>query len=43
MKILIGEYIAEEIVSTETGEIFMEAGDEITEENLVLLEEMGYK
>jgi len=35
---LLGKFIAEDIVNYETGEIFAEAGDEITEELISLLE-----
>src|SRR5579862_1167557 len=40
---LIGHYIAEDLVNTKTGEIHAEAGEEITEKNLKLLNEQGYK
>ena len=39
----IGHYIAEDIVNPKTGEIYVEAGDEITEKNLKVLNEAGYK
>jgi DNA-directed RNA polymerase subunit beta len=39
---LLGRFLADELVSTETGEIFAEAGDEITEELLGELLEIGY-
>ena len=39
---LYGRYIAEELVNAETGEIFAEAGQEITAELLEQLEEAGY-
>jgi len=39
---LIGRFLADELVSTDTGEIFAEAGDEITEELLPELLELGY-
>ena len=35
---LIGKFISEDIVNTETGEIFAEAGEEITEELIALFE-----
>jgi DNA-directed RNA polymerase subunit beta len=40
---LIGHYIAEDQVNPKTGEIFAEAGEEITEKNLKVLIEAGYK
>ncbi|MEE3059341.1 MAG: DNA-directed RNA polymerase subunit beta, partial [Pseudomonadota bacterium] len=39
---LYGRFLADELISTETGEIFAEAGDEITEELLAKLGELGY-
>ena len=39
---LIGRFLADELVSYDTGEIFAEAGDEITEELLGELLELGY-
>ena len=39
---LIGRFLADELVSTDTGEIFAEAGDEITEELLSELLDLGY-
>src|SRR6185369_11085537 len=35
--------IAEDIVNPKTGEIYVEAGEEITEKNLKVLNEAGYK
>ena len=35
---LIGKFVSEDIVNTETGEIFAEAGEEITEELIALFE-----
>src|ERR1700739_926655 len=40
---LIGHYIAEDLVNAKTGEIHVEAGEEITEKNLNVLNEAGYK
>ena len=40
---LIGHYIAEDLVNTKTGEIYAEAGEEITEKSLKVLNEAGYK
>ena len=40
---LIGHYLAEELVNGRTGEICTEAGEEITEKNLKVLIEAGYK
>ena len=40
---LIGHYIAEDLVNAKTGEIYTEAGEEITEKNLKVLVEAGYK
>ena len=40
---LIGHYIAEDLVNAKTGEIYVEAGEEITEKNLKVLIEAGYK
>ncbi len=40
---LIGHYLAEDLVNPKTGEIYAEAGEEITEKNLKLLNEQGYK
>ncbi|MEC7731864.1 MAG: DNA-directed RNA polymerase subunit beta, partial [Pseudomonadota bacterium] len=39
---LYGRFLADELISAETGEIFAEAGDEITEELLAKLGELGY-
>ncbi len=38
---LEGKYVAEDIVNMETGEIFVEAGDELTEENVAELRDAG--
>jgi DNA-directed RNA polymerase subunit beta len=38
---LIGRYVAEDLVNLETGEIYAEAGEEITEAKLDLFEEVG--
>ncbi|MBX5452826.1 MAG: DNA-directed RNA polymerase subunit beta [Acidobacteriia bacterium] len=38
---LIGRYVAEDLVNYQTGEIYAEAGEEITEAKLTLLEEAG--
>jgi DNA-directed RNA polymerase subunit beta len=38
---LIGRYVAEDLVNMETGEIYAEAGEEITEAKLDLFEEAG--
>ncbi|MGL1922347.1 MAG: DNA-directed RNA polymerase subunit beta, partial [Hyphomicrobiales bacterium] len=40
---LFGHYIAEEVVNTETGEIYVECGDELNEEVLAILVEQGFK
>ena len=40
---LIGHYIAEDLVNAKTGEIYVEAGEEIDEKNLKVLAEAGYK
>ena len=40
---LVGHYLAEDLVNVKTGEIYAEAGEEITEKNLKLLVEAGYK
>ena len=40
---LLGHYIAEDLVNTETGEIYAEAGEEITEKSLKALSEAGFK
>ena len=40
---LIGHYIAEDLANGKTGEIYMEAGEEITEKNLKVLIDAGYK
>lgn len=37
---LVSQYFAEDIINEETGEIFVEAGDEITEETLGMIDEM---
>ena len=38
---LVGKFVAEDIVNMETGEIYAEAGDELTEEILAELRDMG--
>ncbi|MEM6626646.1 MAG: DNA-directed RNA polymerase subunit beta [Pseudomonadota bacterium] len=38
---LEGKFIAEDVVNMETGEIYAEAGDELTEENIAELREAG--
>ncbi|PZW39982.1 DNA-directed RNA polymerase subunit beta [Humitalea rosea] len=38
---LLGRYLAEDLVNLETGEIWVEAGEELTEPKLVLLEQAG--
>jgi DNA-directed RNA polymerase subunit beta len=38
---LLGRYVAEDLVNYQTGEIYAEAGEEITEAKLTLLEEAG--
>ena len=40
---LVGHYIAEDLVNPKTGEIYAEAGEEITEKTLKALNEAGYK
>ena len=40
---LLGHYIAEDLVNPKTGEIHVEAGGEITEKVLKVLNEAGYK
>ena len=40
---LVGHYIGEDLVNPKTGEIYAEAGEEITEKNLKALIEHGYK
>ena len=40
---LVGHYIAEDLVNPKTGEIYAEAGEEITEKTLKVLNEAGYK
>jgi DNA-directed RNA polymerase subunit beta len=40
---LIGHYIAEDLVNPKTGEIYAEAGEEITEKTLKAINEAGYK
>ena len=40
---LIGHYIAEDLVNAKTGEIYAEAGEEVTEKTLKTLNEPGYK
>jgi DNA-directed RNA polymerase subunit beta len=40
---LLGHYIAEDLVNTKTGEIYVEAGEEITEKTLKVVNEAGYK
>ncbi|MEM7302250.1 MAG: DNA-directed RNA polymerase subunit beta [Pseudomonadota bacterium] len=39
---LYGRYVAEDLVNMETGEIYLEAGDELDEENIAMLIENGY-
>ena len=38
---LEGKFVAEDVVNMETGEIFVEAGDELTEENVAELRDAG--
>lgn len=40
---LIGRFIAEDIVDKETGEIVLEAGDELTKEKVVQINTLGFK
>jgi len=40
---LIGQYIAEDLINEATGEVYVDAGEEVTEENLELLTEAGVK
>jgi DNA-directed RNA polymerase subunit beta len=40
---LVGHYLGEDLVNPKTGEIYSEAGEEITEKNLKVLIEAGYK
>ncbi|MBI1341147.1 DNA-directed RNA polymerase subunit beta [bacterium] len=40
---LVGRFIAEDIVNAETGEIYVEAGDELTEESIATLRDAGVK
>ena len=40
---LVGNYLAEDLVNPKTGEIYAEAGEEITEKSLKALNEHGYK
>ena len=40
---LVGLYIAKDFINEETGEIYIEAGDELTEENVKMLEGLGVK
>ena len=40
---LYGQYIAEDLYNPETGEIYAEAGEEITEKSLAQLLETGFK
>src|SRR6201992_4523473 len=40
---LVGNYLAEDLVNPKTGEIYAEAGEEITEKSLKALNEQGYK
>src|SRR5438034_833737 len=40
---LVGNYLAEDLVNPKTGEIYAEAGEEITEKLLKTLNEHGYK
>ena len=38
---LVGQYVGEDLVNMQTGEIFAEAGDEISEKTLKLFEDVG--
>ncbi len=38
---LIGRYMASDVINEETGEIYVEAGDEITEDTLVAIDKAG--
>src|SRR5262249_7026150 len=40
---LVGHYIGEDLVNPKTGEIYAEAGEEITEKTLKAINEAGYK
>src|SRR6187397_2414519 len=40
---LIGQYIGEDLVNPKTGEIYAEAGEEITEKTLKVISEEGFK
>ncbi|MBV8323525.1 MAG: DNA-directed RNA polymerase subunit beta, partial [Hyphomicrobiales bacterium] len=40
---LVGNYVAEDLVNPKTGEIYAEAGEEITEKTLKAINEAGYK
>ena len=39
---LVGRYFAQDLINEETGEVYFEAGDEITEAALNQLEELGF-
>ncbi|MGF1627506.1 MAG: DNA-directed RNA polymerase subunit beta [Alphaproteobacteria bacterium] len=39
---LLGRYIAEDVINVETGEVYLDAGDELDEASLDLLEEKGF-
>ncbi len=39
---LVGRFLARDLVNTETGEIYAEAGDELDATNITALEEMGF-
>ena len=40
---LVGRYSALDMVNVETGEIYVEAGDELTEENIEQLRDAGFE
>jgi DNA-directed RNA polymerase subunit beta len=40
---MISQYLAEDVVNMETGEIYAEAGEEITEDMMEKLLELGFK
>src|SRR5690606_35633204 len=40
---LLGHYIGEDLVNPKTGEIYVEAGEEITEKTLETINEIGLK
>ena len=42
-KDFIGQYLAHDYINEETGEIYLEAGTEITEESLKIIDEIGIK